>query len=106
MLARVAEIVGDATKKDVNESAIINIHHNYCRCEQCTFTDPRSGQQETRALWVTRKGATSAKLGELGIIPGSMGTGGPASWDWGAVRLLLDVLPLLYLCWNWAVAAG
>ncbi len=24
-------------------------------------------------LWVTRKGAVSAKLGELGIIPGSMG---------------------------------
>jgi len=28
-----------------------------------------------RKLWVTRKGATSAKLGEMGIIPGSMGTG-------------------------------
>ena len=28
-----------------------------------------------RNLWVTRKGATSARKGQLGIIPGSMGTG-------------------------------
>lgn len=28
-----------------------------------------------RDLWVTRKGATSAREGQLGIIPGSMGTG-------------------------------
>lgn len=43
----------------------VNIHHNYCACEEC----------DGRKLWVTRKGATSAKLGEMGIIPGSMGAG-------------------------------
>ncbi|NLI77510.1 MAG: RtcB family protein [Candidatus Riflebacteria bacterium] len=42
----------------------INIHHNYAA------TETHFG----RPLWVHRKGATSARLGELGIIPGSMGT--------------------------------
>ena len=40
-------------------------------------------------LWITRKGATSAKLGEYGIIPGSKGVGSfivrglgnPQSWE-------------------------
>ena len=44
-------------------SEAVNCHHNYV-------------QQEThsgRSLWITRKGAVSAGLGELGIIPGSMG---------------------------------
>lgn len=42
----------------------VNCHHNY--------TD-----QEThhgRTLWITRKGAISARRGEKGILPGSMGT--------------------------------
>ncbi|MDH4307464.1 MAG: RtcB family protein [Acidimicrobiia bacterium] len=42
----------------------VNCHHNYT-------------EQEThrgRILWVTRKGAISARAGELGILPGSMGT--------------------------------
>ena len=42
----------------------INTHHNYARREV-------HGGQE---MWVTRKGAISAQAGELGIIPGSMGT--------------------------------
>ena len=60
------EIMDEVTKcqADMNES--VNIHHNYCSCEECG---------DGRQLWVTRKGATSAKLGEKGIIPGSMGTG-------------------------------
>jgi tRNA-splicing ligase RtcB len=40
-------------------------------------------------MWITRKGATSAKAGEYGIIPGSMGVGSyivrgkgnPQSWE-------------------------
>ena len=35
--------------------------------------DPRTGELVDKDLWVTRKGATSAKAGELGVIPGSMG---------------------------------
>ena len=42
----------------------INIHHNYAALER----------HFGREVWVHRKGATSAKEGEMGIIPGSMGT--------------------------------
>jgi tRNA-splicing ligase RtcB (3'-phosphate/5'-hydroxy nucleic acid ligase) len=41
----------------------VNCHHNYVQREQ------HFGQD----VYVTRKGAVSAKKGELGIIPGSMG---------------------------------
>src|SRR5205085_10386997 len=40
-----------------------NCHHNYARIEE------HFGEQ----VWITRKGAVSARAGELGIIPGSMG---------------------------------
>jgi len=52
----------------------INAHHNFCSCEQCNVT-LADGTVINKNLWVTRKGATSAKEGEYGIIPGSMGTG-------------------------------
>jgi tRNA-splicing ligase RtcB (3'-phosphate/5'-hydroxy nucleic acid ligase) len=42
----------------------INIHHNYASWES----------HFNRNVIVHRKGATSARLGEMGIIPGSMGT--------------------------------
>ncbi len=42
----------------------INIHHNYAAVENHFGRD----------VWVHRKGATSARRDELGIIPGSMGT--------------------------------
>lgn len=41
-----------------------DIHHNYARLEHHFGHD----------VWVHRKGATSAKKDEIGIIPGSMGT--------------------------------
>ncbi|MDD5391684.1 MAG: RtcB family protein [Thiothrix sp.] len=41
----------------------VNCHHNYIRREH------HYGQD----VWVTRKGAVSARAGEMGIIPGSMG---------------------------------
>jgi tRNA-splicing ligase RtcB len=41
----------------------VSCHHNYVNREHHFGED----------LWVTRKGAVSAKLGELGIIPGAMG---------------------------------
>jgi tRNA-splicing ligase RtcB (3'-phosphate/5'-hydroxy nucleic acid ligase) len=47
----------------IRESAV-NCHHNYANEEQ------HFGAK----VWVTRKGAVSAREGELGIIPGSMGT--------------------------------
>jgi tRNA-splicing ligase RtcB len=42
----------------------VNCHHNYVAREHHYGAD----------VWVTRKGAVRAGLGELGIIPGSMGT--------------------------------
>jgi len=42
----------------------VNIHHNYAALESHFGKD----------VWVHRKGATSAKQDEIGIIPGSMGT--------------------------------
>ncbi len=42
---------------------VTNCHHNYARVEE------HFGEN----VWVTRKGAVSARAGELGIIPGSMG---------------------------------
>ncbi len=52
-LGRRVRFVGEAT----------NCHHNYARLEE------HFGER----VWVTRKGAVSARAGELGIIPGSMG---------------------------------
>ena len=68
------------TGKHADLDRAVNIHHNYCQCETC---------HNGRKLWITRKGATSAKPGEYGIIPGSMGTGtyitrgkgNPDSWQ-------------------------
>jgi tRNA-splicing ligase RtcB (3'-phosphate/5'-hydroxy nucleic acid ligase) len=47
------------------EISTINNHHNYARRE-------RHGDHD---VWVTRKGAISARAGELGVVPGSMATG-------------------------------
>jgi tRNA-splicing ligase RtcB len=46
------------------EASAVNCHHNYASREE-HFGAP---------VWITRKGAVSARAGELGIIPGSMGT--------------------------------
>ena len=48
----------------VTFESMINIAHNYARLEN----------HFGKNVWVHRKGATSAKEGEIGIIPGSQGT--------------------------------
>ena len=42
---------------------VVNCHHNFTSWEE----------HNDQGIWVTRKGAVSAKTGEMGIIPGSMG---------------------------------
>lgn len=42
---------------------VVNCHHNYVEMEN----------HMGKNLWITRKGAVRARLGDLGIIPGSMG---------------------------------
>jgi tRNA-splicing ligase RtcB (3'-phosphate/5'-hydroxy nucleic acid ligase) len=46
------------------EGNLINCHHNYVSKEN----------HYDRNVWITRKGAISARRGEFGIIPGSMGS--------------------------------
>ena len=60
------------------ETRRINCHHNF------TAREVHNGTE----LWITRKGAIKADVGDLGVIPGSMGTrsyivagkGNQASW--------------------------
>jgi tRNA-splicing ligase RtcB len=71
------------------EGEVVNCHHNYARVEEWN----------NERVWVTRKGAVSARAGEMGLIPASMGAaskvvrgkGNPASYcscSHGAGRLM------------------
>lgn len=89
MMQAFEEVVRKETGRRALWSKLVNIHHNYCECEQCRYFDEKSKEWKEEKLWVTRKGATSAREGQLGIIPGSMGTGSyivrgkgePNSWQ-------------------------
>jgi len=63
MMAQVKEVLAEFFP-GISFDLEINIHHNYAALES------HSGGE----FWVHRKGATSARAGERGIIPGSMGT--------------------------------
>jgi tRNA-splicing ligase RtcB len=63
MMERIQQAVA-ATLSEVTYEPIINIAHNYAAWETHFGTK----------VIVHRKGATSAKAGETGIIPGSQGT--------------------------------
>jgi tRNA-splicing ligase RtcB len=59
----------DAVRAEVGKhvmttDTVINCHHNYASRETHNGED----------IWITRKGAVSARKDEMGIIPGSMGT--------------------------------
>lgn len=60
----VAQVLSDELGWTPLEHTRIECQHNFVRCEQ----------HEHGALWVHRKGAISARDGEPGIIPGSMGS--------------------------------
>jgi len=70
MMLRVLKDVSYHVYKDfrlleqMNSLFQVDCHHNYCQIENHFGAD----------IWVTRKGAVSAKAGEFGIIPGSMAT--------------------------------
>ncbi|MBD9470549.1 RtcB family protein [Pseudoxanthomonas sp. PXM01] len=63
MMSRVLAEMRHRLPKFQLEKMVVNCHHNYVQKE-------KHGGEE---LLVTRKGAVSARAGELGIIPGSMG---------------------------------
>jgi len=64
MMERVKEAICSAVDVDVQFDDLINIAHNYAAWEHHFGTD----------VLVHRKGATRARQGETGIIPGSQGT--------------------------------
>jgi tRNA-splicing ligase RtcB len=64
MMQHVVDAVRKVISKPFDASAeAVNCHHNYVNREHHLGKD----------IFVTRKGAVSARAGELGIIPGSMG---------------------------------
>jgi len=69
MLYKVREILYNSVKKyagfeGIKEGEIINCHHNYAAIEN----------HFGKNVWVHRKGAIQARVGDMGIIPGSMGS--------------------------------
>lgn len=50
--------------KEITPALGVNCHHNFCEMEN----------HHGKNLWVTRKGAVRARVGDWGVIPGSMGT--------------------------------
>lgn len=64
MMDRVISDFSHFMNDTVERKEVINCHHNFTQKEH------HMGQD----LWITRKGAISAKEGQLGLIPGSMGT--------------------------------
>lgn len=64
ILADVIKSLTDVWAGIALEGEVINCHHNYVEKET------HFGE----SVWVTRKGAIRAQKGEMGIIPGSMGT--------------------------------
>lgn len=65
MMTRVLDSLRKHLPPFKTEKQAINCHHNYATREE------HFGER----VWVTRKGAVRAGAGQLGIIPGSMGTG-------------------------------
>jgi tRNA-splicing ligase RtcB len=64
MMDRVVDQVSRFLGTPVERAEVVNCHHNY------TERETHFG----REVWLTRKGAISAREGEWGLIPGSMGT--------------------------------
>ncbi len=66
LLRSLVEVISPKRKVKVESITVqvVNCHHNY------TERESHGGKE----LWITRKGAIKAGAGDLGVIPGSMGT--------------------------------
>lgn len=64
MMKRCKEAFNEVLSNKVTFAEPINIHHNFAKMEH----------HFGKNVMIHRKGATSAKVGQLGIIPGSQGT--------------------------------
>ncbi len=66
MMKMIINVLKNNVKKEfIVMDSIIDCHHNYIGHEN----------HFGKNVWVTRKGAVRARKGDMGIIPGSMGTG-------------------------------
>lgn len=63
MLTLILEAMTDTLPDFTLDDAVVNCHHNHTQLEE----------HQGAEVYVTRKGAIRAGVGELGIIPGSMG---------------------------------
>jgi tRNA-splicing ligase RtcB len=63
MMDRVAEQLSRFVGAEVRREQVVQCHHNY------TERETHAG----REVWLSRKGAISARAGQWGLIPGSMG---------------------------------
>jgi tRNA-splicing ligase RtcB (3'-phosphate/5'-hydroxy nucleic acid ligase) len=64
MMDRLVDRVADWSGEPIVEQERINCHHNFTQLEE------HYGEQ----VWLSRKGAIEARVGQPGLIPGSMGT--------------------------------
>jgi len=64
MADRVVEVLRETFNLEPDEGTRVDCNHNHVRQEV----------YDGELLWVHRKGALSARLGEVGVIPGSMGS--------------------------------
>jgi tRNA-splicing ligase RtcB len=79
MMSAALDQVGRFLGEPVKSREHINCHHNFTQQEH----------HHGRDVWLTRKGAIKASVGDKGVIPGSMGTssyivtglGNPASYE-------------------------
>jgi tRNA-splicing ligase RtcB len=63
MMDRLAEQVSRFLTEEVHRAQVVQCHHNYTERETHHGTE----------VWLSRKGAISARTGQWGLIPGSMG---------------------------------
>jgi tRNA-splicing ligase RtcB (3'-phosphate/5'-hydroxy nucleic acid ligase) len=80
MMDRVVEQVGRFLRTEVERRETVNAHHNYTEREE----------HYGRRVWVSRKGAISARRGQPGLIPGSMGTASYVVTGKGNVESLMS----------------
>src|SRR5438270_629824 len=80
MMDRVVDQVGRFLGTPVEPVEAVNCHHNY------TERETHFG----REVWLTRKGAISAREGQWGLIPGSMGTASYVVVGKGSVPSLMS----------------
>jgi tRNA-splicing ligase RtcB len=64
MIAGVERLLAELFGVQLDQETLIHANHNHVRWESCQGQD----------YWIHRKGALSAAEGEVGVIPGSMGS--------------------------------